>query len=342
MNRAAVLRCLLAAVLFGATAPAASELAGAIPAFTLAGLLYLGAAVAVLPSVARRPPSRDALVSEWKPALVAVVAGGAVGPVLLVAGLARTDAASASILLNTELPATVILAALVFREHLGRRLLWSAALITLAGALLTWQPGATVDTGAVLIIAACACWGLDNGVTARIEHLAPEHVVALKGVVAGGGNLTIGLLIAGWGTTTGATDVVAALAIGAAGYGASITLWVKGARELGAARGQVIFATAPFIGAAIAWIVLGEEVVTLQLVAVVLAAVGVAVSLDTSHRHDHRHEPLTHDHEHVHDDDHHEHAHTDGFTGRHSHRHEHHRFVHAHPHMPDLHHRHDH
>lgn len=342
MNRAGVLRCLLAAVLFGATAPAASELAGSVPAFTLAGLLYLGAALAVLPVVVRRPPSHDALVSEWKPVLIAVVVGGAVAPVLLVAGLARTEAASASILLNTELPATVILAALVFREHLGRRLLWSAGLITLAGALLTWEPDATIDVGAVLIVAACACWGLDNGVTARIEHLAPEHVVAAKGVGAGGANLAIGLVIAGWGAATSATDVVAALAIGAAGYGASITLWVKGARDLGAARGQVIFATAPFIGAAIAWTVLGEPIAILQIAAVVLAAVGVAVSLGSGHHHDHHHKPLTHDHEHTHDDDHHQHEHADAFTGRHTHRHEHSQLIHAHPHVPDLHHRHDH
>lgn len=169
----------------------------------------------------------------------------------------------------------------------GRRLLWSAALITVAGALVTWEPGATVDIGAVLIIVACAFWGLDNGVTARIEHLAPEHVVALKGVVAGGANLAIGLLVAGWGTSTTGVVIVAALAIGAAGYGASITLWVKGARDLGAARGQVIFATAPFIGAAIAWTVLGERVDALQIAAVVLAAVGVAVSLESGH------EPVT-------------------------------------------------
>lgn len=344
MSRAGVVRCLLAAVLFGATAPAASELATSFSAFTLAGLLYLGAALAVLPSSLRRPPSRSALAAEWKPVLVAVIAGGAVGPVLLVAGLARTSAATASILLNTELPATVLLAALVFHEHLGRRLLWSAALITLAGALLTWQPGATTDVGALLIVAACACWGLDNGVTAAIEQLAPEHVVALKGIIAGGANLLIGLSLGG-GEALGdaaAADVAAALGIGAAGYGVSITLWVKGARDLGAARGQVIFATAPFIGAVIAWTVLGEDVVTLQIVAVLLAATGVAVSLDSSHHHEHRHESITHDHEHVHDDDHHDHAHPGGFSGRHSHPHHHPATHHAHPHVPDLHHRHDH
>lgn len=342
MNRLAVARCLLAAVLFGASAPLASELAGSVPAFTLAGLLYVGAALVAMPVTIRRPPSVGAVRAEWRPAAAAVVAGGAIGPVLLVAGLARTDAATASILLNAELAATVVLAALVFREHLGPRMWAAAILISVAGGLLTWQPGARLDTGAALVVAACVAWGFDNGVTAGIEHLAPEHVVAMKGVIAGGANLAIGLTVHGWGADTSAADVVAALAIGAAGYGLSITLWVRGARDLGAARGQVIFATAPFIGALIAWTVVGDDVTTLELVASAIAALGVAVSLRSGHDHRHHHHETVHDHEHAHDDGHHDHAHDDGFRGRHTHVHEHRSVAHAHPHVPDLHHRHDH
>lgn len=345
MNRRGVLRCLLAAVLFGAAVPAASELAGSIPSFTLAGLLYLGAAVVVLPVTIMRPPSRRAIRSEWRPAAIAVLFGGAIGPVLLMAGLARTNAASASILLNTELAATVIIAGWFFREHLGRLVLLSAALITASGVLLTWEPGAVIDVGALLIIAACVCWGLDNCVTAGIEHLAPEHVVAAKGVVAGSANLAIGLALAGWGASTGLGEIGAALIVGAAGYGWSITLWVKGARDLGAARGQVIFATAPFLGAAIAWIVLGEPVLGVQVAAGALAAVGVAVSLRSDHLHDHRHHETVHEHDHTHDDGHHEHDHraeAGPLDVRHVHQHRHGEKVHAHPHVPDLHHRHDH
>ncbi len=349
MSRAGVVRCLIAAVLFGASAPLAAELAGSLPAFTLAGLLYVGAAFAAAPVTLRRPPSAHALRAEWRPASAAVVMGGAVGPVLLVAGLARTDPATASILLNAELAATVVLAAVVFREHLGARM-WSAAgLITIAGAMLTWQPGASFDAGALLVIAACVAWGFDNGVTASIGQLAPEHVVMLKGVIAGGANLAIGLMVSGWGTSTTLSDVVAALAIGAAGYGLSITLWVKGARDLGAARGQVIFATAPFIGAAIAWTLLGDDATAVQVAAAAIAGAGIAVSLRSAHEHTHRHGGIVHEHEHVHDDDHHDHDHDhdhdydhDGFTGRHAHVHEHRPLVHAHPHVPDLHHRHDH
>ncbi|MCU0260611.1 MAG: DMT family transporter [Ilumatobacteraceae bacterium] len=344
MRRIGIVRCLLAAVLFGATAPLASQLAGSIPTFTLAGLLYVGAAVAVAPSVVRRPPAARALRAEWRPALVAVVAGGAIGPLLLVAGLARTSAATGSILLNAELAATVVLAALVFGEHIGHRLWLGTGLITVAGVLLTWRPGVEVDVGALLVVAACVAWGIDNGVTAGIEQLAPEHVVALKGTVAGGANLLIGLIVAGWGATTSPGDVLAALAIGAAGYGLSITLWVKGARDLGAARAQVIFAMAPFIGAAIAWTVLGEDATAVEVMSAALAGLGVAVAMRSVHSHDHVHDDREHDHEHGHDDGHHDHAHHPDFAGdvagRHAHLHRHRVVGHAHPHVPDLHHRH--
>ncbi len=335
-------RCLLAAVLFGASAPAASRLAGDVPVLVLAGLLYLGAGLAVLPSVVRSAPTRQALQRDWRPASVAVIAGGAVGPALLVAGLARTSAATASILLNLELAATVLLAATIFREHLGRRVATGAVLVTAAGMILVWEPGAELSVGALLIAAACLAWGVDNGVTAKIDQLSPEHVVFLKGAVAGGANLMLGLAFAGDTSGISAGAVVAALAVGAAGYGASIVLWVKGARDLGAARGQVIFATAPFIGVLIAWVVLSEAVAWVQLVAVALAATGVAVSIESAHEHDHRHDTAEHEHEHSHDDDHHDHQHEDGVDRRHTHQHRHQPRLHAHPHVPDLHHRHPH
>lgn len=274
-TRRGAVRCLLAAVLFGASAPAASVLANDMSALALAGLLYLGAAVAVAPAVARRPPELADIRASWKPVAVAAIAGGALGPALLIAGLARIGAATASILLNLELVATVALAATLFREHLGRRVISGAAVVTAGGALSSRQ-------------------------------------------------------------------VVAALVIGAASYGLSITLWVKGARDLGAARGQVIFATAPFIGAATAWLALDDAVTAVQLVAAGLAAAGVAISLDSAHLHGHHHDPTIHGHEHAHDDGHHDHEHPDQPDGPHSHPHEHQELSHTHPHVPDLHHRHPH
>lgn len=182
--------------MFGASAPAASVLASDMSALLLAGLLYLGAAMAVLPAVVRRPPSRTALRDGWAPLAVAVIVGGAVGPGLLMLGLARVEASTASILLNLELVATLVLAGLFFGEHLGRRLVLAGGLITVGGVALVWTPGGTVSGGALLVAAACTCWGLDNCVTARIEHLSPESVVLAKGAVAGSVNTVLGATIA--------------------------------------------------------------------------------------------------------------------------------------------------
>jgi drug/metabolite transporter (DMT)-like permease len=337
-------RCLAAAVLFGLSAPAASRLTGDLHPFQLAGLLYVGAAVAVAPFVVRRRPSRAALRASAPALAVAVVLGGAVGPVLLAAGLGRLDASTASLLLNLELVFTTLVAATLFREHVGSRVVVGTVFVLAGSVLLGWSGQPNIRWGAVLIAAACLCWAVDNSVTAAIDRLAPSHITAVKGVIAGSVNLGIGVSLAG---VPGLGVSLAALVVGAFGYGASITLWVAGARQLGAARGQLVFATAPFIGAGAAWTVLGDAVTLTAAVATAIGACGVLLVIRSSHLHEHAHELRAHDHDHSHDDGHHQHdheasAHDLPEGGRHAHPHEHEPTVHRHPHVPDLHHRHGH
>ena len=117
---------------------------------------------------------------------------------------------------------------------------------------------------------------------------------------------------------------------------------MRAQRDLGAARGQLVFATAPFVGAIVAWTVFTDPVTTREVVSLVIAAVGVSFVLRSDHVHDHAHDPIEHDHEHVREDGHHDHSHPDGEVVRHQHAHSHEALAHAHPHVPDLHHRHDH
>jgi hypothetical protein len=175
----------------------------------------------------------------------------------------------------------------------------------------------------------------------RLIQVRPEQATFAKGAVAGTANLVIGLVLVGLGGIT-AAQVLAAMVIGALGFGVSITLWVSGARDLGAARAQVIFASAPFVGAGVAWIVLGESMELAQTVAVPIALAGIVLSFRSSHEHQHAHVHMAHEHEHTHDDGHHDHEHTIGFRGRHTHRHQQVAALHTHPHVPDLHPRHQH
>jgi drug/metabolite transporter (DMT)-like permease len=339
VSKAGIARCGVAAVLFGISAPAASRLAGDLNAFLLAGLLYLGAALAVLPVAGRARPTRRTVRAELPRLVPAVVLGGAVGPVLLAAGLARAPAPTASLLLNLELVFTTILAGWVFREHIGAAVAGGTALVFLGTATLGWSGSPQLRWGVVFVAGACLCWAVDNCVTAVLTGLTASQITLVKGLTAGSVNTGIGLLA---GSSPDSTDVLAALVIGAFGYGVSITLWVAGARELGAARGQLVFATAPFVGAVVAWTVWDDAVELRQLVAFAFAGAGVAMVLRSSHEHRHVHAATSHGHDHT-DDEHHRHRHDPGVgSNRHRHVHDHEAVTHHHRHVPDVHHRHGH
>ncbi len=303
----------LAAVLFGVSTPAAARLAGDLGPFRLAGLLYLGAAAAtIVPARRHWPPAAMRRAVQARLGAV-VVLGGAVAPVLLAAGLTRVPAATASLLLNLELVLTVGIAVVLLGEPLGRAAAVGTVLVSAGGLAVAWSGPTDVRLGAAFVAAAAACWAVDNALTATLGALSPSQITVAKGAVAGTANLVLGVAV------DGVPDLGAALAavgIGAVGYGASIPLWVRGARALGAARAQLIFAAAPFFGAAAAWAVLGEAVTTRQVVAAVVVAVGIAAVVGTRHDHDHDHPgdhpggggPVRHRHTHLADADHRHHG----------------------------------
>jgi drug/metabolite transporter (DMT)-like permease len=162
-----------------------------------------------------------------------------------------------------------------------------------------------------------------------------------KGVVAGSANLAIGVALTP--LTAPAWQIGAALTVGAFAYGASIALYIRAAQDLGAVRAQALFASAPFVGAAISCALLGEALDPRTLVAAALLAGSAWLLFGDMHAHRHQHLPIEHVHSHRHDDDHHDHLHADlAPAAQHSHSHRHAAIAHTHPHWPDLHHRHQH
>ncbi len=338
-----LLSCLLAAALFGASSPAAKALLTSTPPLLLAGLLYLGAALGTLP-FALRGGSRAA---RRRPANVlrmggVVLFGGVLGPCLLLLGLARAPAASVSLWLNLETVATALLGWAFFREHLDRRALIGVVLVTVASVLLAGETGFALVPGALLVAAACACWGLDNNLQSLVDGFTPAQSTCIKGAVAGAVNLALAHVVAQGALDFAAREVLLGLGLGALAYGASIVLYVRGAQQLGATRAQMVFATAPFVGVAVAWAVLREPVLPLQLVAAALMGAALVVVHRARHVHAHVHVPTTHTHWHRHDDGHHDHDHAQPPRGGHVHEHAHDAREHAHAHSSDLHHRHGH
>lgn len=349
MNYRAVVFALVAAALFGVSTPAAKVLLGSVDPAILAGLLYCGAGVGVAilrrliaPVIGAR--AEAPLVRADLPWLAgAVVFGGILGPVLLMFGLARTEATTASLLLTLEGVATALLAWFAFHESFDRRIALGMACLVAGAIVLSWSgtPSLTGLIGPAAIVAACIAWGLDNNLTRKVSLADPLQIVEIKGLVAGPINLLIALLAGN--SLPAMTSALAAGVVGFLGYGVSLALFVLALRDLGTARTGAYFSTAPFIGAVAALVFLHEPVTPQLLIAGLLMGIGVWLHLTEVHEHDHEHEPMEHVHAHVHDI-HHQHRHgpDDGPGEPHSHRHQHTRLRHRHPHVPDMHHTHRH
>jgi drug/metabolite transporter (DMT)-like permease len=341
----AILKVLIAALAFGLSAPLAKRLLDVVPPLFLAGVLYLGAGVFL--GLARllwrrRPAAGRALTARdyWILAGV-VLTGGVLAPPLLLWGLERNSATTTALLLNLEVVFTVLLAGIVFKEHLGARIAVAAIIMAAGGALLGWTPGnPALAIGAAAIGGACLLWALDNNLTRLIAEADPLLIVEVKGLVAGTVNVVLALASGQSPPSLG--TIVFGLALGAVSYGTSIVLFILAMRELGAARAGAYFATAPFFGAAGGLLLLGESPPPGLLGAAALMAVATWLLLYERHLHPHQHPTDTHIHVHVHDE-HHQHAH-EGWEGPepHSHPHPTGPIEHEHPHTPDIHHDHGH
>jgi len=337
---------LASAILFGASAPLAKLLLDSVPPQMLAGLLYLGAGVGLAVIHFGRaalgiPAAEAALRYKDLPWLAAVVIfGGCLAPLMLMLGLQQTSGSTGSLLLNLEALATMGIAWLVFKENVDGRLLLGAFAILTGAMVLSWDGGGIrIDAGGGLIAGACLAWGLDNNLTRKLSSADPVITTTIKGLVAGTVNVGLALSV---GSSLPSIPVIGAAALlGFLGVGVSLVLFVLALRHLGTARTGAYFSLAPFIGAVVAVLLLGEPL-TLQLaLAALLMGCGLSLHLAERHEHEHQHEILEHEHSHVHDG-HHRHFHVGEVSEPHSHWHCHEPLRHKHPHYPDLHHRHRH
>jgi drug/metabolite transporter (DMT)-like permease len=341
---------IISASLFGISTPLAKLLVGDIAPVALAGLLYLGAFVGLsLYALVRNKRVVDQnkksapLEKKDLPWLTgAILTGGILGPISLMTGLTLVSGFSASLLLNLEGLATVLIAVFVFRENTGKRLWMALVCMTIAGVLLTWDP--TQDkftiTGPLLIIFAMICWGIDNNLTRNISDKDPIQITQVKGFVAGITSLSLALIL-GMKISLNIT-IVFALLLGSFSYGVSLVFFIKALKGLGSSRTGTFFSLAPFIGAIASLIILKEWIGWTMLPAAGFMLLGIWLMGSEKHAHFHIHKPITHTHSHVHTDMHHLHEHTDDVHEPHTHEHTHNEITHVHPHFPDTHHRHEH
>ncbi len=328
-----------AALLFGAGTPLAKLLLNSVSPWLLAGLLYLGAGVGLtLYRKLTHAPAGKLSRADVPWFAGAILAGGIVGPVLLMLGLTRMPASGASLLLNAEGVFTALLAWFIFKENFSQRIALGMAAIVAGAIILSW-PDKIYFEGlwpALAVLGACFAWGVDNNLTRQVSLTDATWIASMKGLVAGSVNLVLAFVL---GTSwPSLPNLIITMVVGFLAYGVSLTLFVISLRHLGTARTGAYFSVAPFFGAVLA-ITMGESVTVPLLIAGVFMMLGIWLHLTERHEHEHAHEMVEHEHELLHDE---HHQHLSPCSPKSDHCHQHKELKHTHPHFPDVHHRHGH
>ncbi|HEX3027800.1 MAG TPA: DMT family transporter [Clostridia bacterium] len=342
------LMAILAAFLFGLSSPVSKLLLTEIPPTLLASLLYLGAGMGMLlirtiRHLRKKRTFEAKMTKKELPYILGMIFLDIAAPVCLMIGLSLTTPANASLLNNFEIVTTSMIALLIFKEAIGKRLWIAIILITLASTILSFESLSSLSfsIGSLFVILACLCWGFENNCTRMLSLKDPLQIVVVKGVGSGLGSLFLALIVNQYRWNL--LYSLMALLLGFIAYGLSIYFYIFAQRELGAARTSAYYALAPFIGVFLSILFFGQPLTLSFVIALFLMLTGTFFIAFEQHQHLHIHQEITHEHRHQHHDNHHNHVH-EGIMDKeeHSHAHTHETLEHLHKHTPDLHHTHTH
>lgn len=315
----AIMFAFLAAVFYAINVPISKVLLQHVGPTTMAALLYLGAGIGIGMMSLFNKKDREKAESLTKaelPYIVGMIVLDIAAPIFLMLGISYGSSANASLLGNFEIVATTVIALILFKEAVTKRLWLAIGLITLSSILLSFEGTDSFhfSYGSLLVIMATVCWGLENNCTRELSSKSTYQIVMLKGLCSGLGALVISLIkkesFPGFGY------IAIALALGFVAYGLSIFMYVRAQNVLGAAKTSAYYAVNPLIGALLAFVFLSESLSWMYVIALIVMVIGSAlVVVDTFIR--------QHDHEHQHTFTHSHGGSTHTHTVRHSHVHKH-------------------
>lgn len=315
----AIMFAFLAAVFYAINVPISKVLLQHVGPTTMAALLYLGAGIGIgIMSLFNKKDREKAesLTKAELPYIVGMIVLDIAAPIFLMLGISYGSSANASLLGNFEIVATTVIAFILFKEAVTKRLWLAIGLITLSSILLSFEGTDSFyfSYGSLLVIMATVCWGLENNCTRELSSKSTYQIVMLKGLCSGLGALVISLIKKE--TFPGFGYIAIALALGFVAYGLSIFMYVRAQNVLGAAKTSAYYAVNPLIGALLAFLFLSESLSWMYVIALIVMVIGSAlVVVDTFIR--------QHDHEHQHTFTHSHGGSTHTHTVRHSHVHKH-------------------
>lgn len=260
----AVVFAILAATLYAINIPFSKMLIEYVDSTMMAGLLYLGAGVGMflyttISGIFGKKVVKEPLTKAELPYTIAMILLDIVAPILLMHGLSITTSANATLLNNFEIVATSLIALVVFKEFISKKLWVAIGLVTLASVILTFEGEGSFqfNIGSLMVLGAATCWGFENNCTRMLSHKSSEEIVIIKGIFSGLGSLIaafiLGEQIPDW------IYIIAVLILGFVSYGLSINFYIMAQAKLGAAKTSAYYSIAPFLGVAFSLLLVGER-----------------------------------------------------------------------------------
>jgi len=346
-NYKAILYAIFAAILFGINAPISKVLLDKISPVLMASLLYFGAAIGMLVVKMiinlnkKEHNKKESFKKNQIKYIILMIVLDILAPIFLMIGINNTTSANASLLINFEIVATSIIALVIFKEIISKKLWVAIFLIVISSILLSFENFSSLSfsIGSIFVIIACICWGLENNCTKMLSKNDTYNVVIIKGFGSSVGSFIIAFIV-GIELVEFSYVVIACL-LGFVSYGLSIFFYVLSQRSLGAAKTSAFYAFAPFIGVTLSFFIFKDKPSIVFISALIIMIIGAILAAIDYHKHEHIHHFLVHEHSHCHDDKHHNHQH-EAYHEEHNHIHTHKQIIHNHIHQNDLHHSHIH
>lgn len=274
---------LLAAALYAISTPFSKLLLNEVSAVMMAALLYLGAGIGLMmmgpvQRAAGKGDKEKPLTAKELPYTAAMVVLDVLAPVFLMLGLKSAPAANVSLLNNFEIVTTALIALVLFREAVSKRLWLAIGLVTLAGMILSFEGEGSLSFsyGSLFVLLACVCWGFENNCTRKLSAKNPRQIVIIKGLGSGLISLAAAFILGE--KVPEALPLVCTLLLGFVAYGLSIYFYIYAQRDLGAARTSTYYAAAPFIGSAISLVIFRTVPSLAYLIALAIMLAGTYLS----------------------------------------------------------------
>ena len=281
----AIIYAIIAALFYGLGIPLSKLLLKHISPYFMSSLLYFGAGFGmgfvVFFTKGKNIIRKKFIKYKQKEIkyIIFMIVLDIIAPIMLMIGLTKTTASTASLLNNFEIVFTGIIAMIFFKEFIGRKMWIAIILILISGILLSFDDlnNLELSIGAIFVLGASFSWGLENNCTRMLSKGNPLYVVVMKGIGSGLGALFIAIFLNKIGGTW--YYIIMALILGFFAYGMSLFYYINAQRHLGAARTSAYYSFAPFIGSIFSFIVLKESLSIIFIIAFLIMLLGTILAI---------------------------------------------------------------